>query len=57
MRDKFRGVKVILCGENKKNKKPWEWKYLPGGARNEQTIIRAYKGMVLGVTEYLYEYE
>ena len=32
VRDKLRGVKVLLCGENKKNVKLWEWKYLPAGA-------------------------
>ena len=32
VRDKHRGVKVLLCGEKKKNVKLCEWKYLPAGA-------------------------
>ena len=32
VRDKLRGVKVLLCSEKKKNVKPCEWKYLPAGA-------------------------
>ena len=32
VRDKLRGVKVLLCSEKKKNVKLYEWKYLPAGA-------------------------